>query len=116
MRAPRPSTLLAICCGALPRPPRRPPRGQHHAQGDPAAEPHLLRGQVRADDPLDDFWLFCALLFPAHHHAAVQAATTQGAVLWGQLIVLFGSFLAITNPPSYDYLQYINSSLGQALG
>ena len=66
---------------------------------------------------LDDFWLFCALLFPVLITMQLfKQQQPRQAVLWGQLIVLLGSFLAITNPPSYDYLQYINGSLGQALG
>ncbi|WP_421183702.1 FUSC family protein [Aeromonas dhakensis] len=66
---------------------------------------------------LDDFWLFCALLLPVLITMQLfKQQQPRQAVLWGQLIVLLGSFLAITNPPSYDYLQYINGSLGQALG
>jgi len=66
---------------------------------------------------IDDFWIFCALLFPALITLQLlKLQRPQGAALWGQLIVLLGSFLAITNPPSYDYLAFVNSSLAQALG
>ncbi|EKP0307742.1 FUSC family protein [Aeromonas veronii] len=66
---------------------------------------------------ISDFWLFCALLFPAlvtMHLFKLQQV--KQAVLWTQLIVLLGAFLAITNPPSYDYQQFITSSISQALG
>jgi uncharacterized membrane protein YccC len=66
---------------------------------------------------IDDFWQFCALLFPVL--VTMQMFKLQKprmAVLWGQLIVLLGSFLSITNPPSYDYSLFINTSVSQVLG
>ncbi|MGY3929896.1 transporter [Aeromonas encheleia] len=66
---------------------------------------------------IDDFWQFCALLFPVL--VTMQMFKLQKprmAVLWGQLIVLLGSFLSITNPPSYDYSLFINTSISQVLG
>lgn len=66
---------------------------------------------------LDDFWLFCALLFPAlMTMQLLKLQRPASAALWGQLIVLCGSFLAISNPPSYDYLSFINDSIGKVLG
>jgi uncharacterized membrane protein YccC len=66
---------------------------------------------------IDDFWLFCALLFPALLTMQLfKQQQAKQAVLWGQLIVLLGSFLAITNPPSYDYSLFINTSISQVLG
>jgi uncharacterized membrane protein YccC len=38
------------------------------------------------------------------------------AALWGQLIVFMGSFLSVTNPPSYDYQSFINDSIGKIVG
>ncbi|SIQ39053.1 Uncharacterized membrane protein YccC [Aeromonas sp. RU39B] len=38
------------------------------------------------------------------------------AALWAQLVVFLGSFLAVTNPPDYDFANYLNRSLGQVLG
>ncbi|MGL5524508.1 MAG: FUSC family protein [Aeromonas veronii] len=66
---------------------------------------------------IDDFWIFCLLLFLAllTMQLCKQQQVRQSG-LWGQMIVLLGSFLAITNPPSYDYQQFINSSLAQMLG
>ncbi len=66
---------------------------------------------------IDDFWVFCILLFPALLTMQLcKQQQVRQAGLWGQMIVLLGSFLAITNPPSYDYQQFINSSLAQMLG
>ncbi|WP_421218878.1 FUSC family protein [Aeromonas jandaei] len=66
---------------------------------------------------IDDFWVFCLLLFPALLTMQLcKQQQVRQAGLWGQMIVLLGSFLAITNPPSYDYQQFINSSLAQMLG
>ncbi|MFL9626629.1 FUSC family protein [Aeromonas jandaei] len=66
---------------------------------------------------IDDFWIFCLLLFPALLTMQLcKQQQVRQAGLWGQMIVLLGSFLAITNPPSYDYQQFINSSLAQMLG
>ncbi len=66
---------------------------------------------------IDDFWLFCALLFPALiTMQLIKLQRPSSAALWGQLIVLLGSFLAITNPPSYDYQAFVNDSIGKVLG
>ncbi|PTS79439.1 fusaric acid resistance protein, partial [Aeromonas sp. HMWF036] len=66
---------------------------------------------------IDDFWIFCILLFPALLTMQLcKQQQVRQAGLWGQMIVLLGSFLAITNPPSYDYQQFINGSIGQVLG
>ncbi|MBV7599048.1 FUSC family protein [Aeromonas sp. sia0103] len=66
---------------------------------------------------IDDFWLFCALLFPALlTMQLLKLQRPSSAALWGQLIVLLGSFLAITNPPSYDYQEFVNDSIGKVLG
>ncbi|ERK16680.1 hypothetical protein L580_0258 [Serratia fonticola AU-P3(3)] len=66
---------------------------------------------------IDDFWVFCAFLFPTL--VTMQMMKLQNppyAPLWGQLIVFMGSFLAVTNPPSYDYQGYINDSLAKIAG
>lgn len=66
---------------------------------------------------IDDFWVFCAFLFPTL--VTMQMLKLQNppyAPLWGQLIVFMGSFLAVTNPPSYDYQGYINDSLAKIAG
>lgn len=38
------------------------------------------------------------------------------AGLWGQLIVFMGSFISVTNPPVYDYADFLNDNLARSLG
>lgn len=64
-----------------------------------------------------DFWVFCSFLLPML--VTMQLMKLQSkryAALWGQLIVFMGSFLAITNPPSYDYQSFINDGIGKIAG
>lgn len=66
---------------------------------------------------IDDFWVFCAFLCPVL--ITMQMLKLQNppyAALWGQLIVFMGSFLSVTNPPSYDYQAFINDNLGKLVG
>ncbi|CAI1893728.1 FUSC family protein [Serratia plymuthica] len=66
---------------------------------------------------LDDFWVFCAFLFPIL--VTLQMIKLQNppyAALWGQLIVFMGSFLTVTNPPSYDYQSFLNDNIGKIVG
>ena len=34
----------------------------------------------------------------------------------GQLIVFMGSFLTVSNPPSYDYQSFINDNIAKVVG
>ncbi len=66
---------------------------------------------------INDFWLFCSFLLPLL--CTMQLSKLQYkryAALWGQLIVFSGSFLAVTNPPSYDYQSFFNDGLGKIAG
>ncbi|MGC6386775.1 FUSC family protein [Ewingella sp. S1.OA.A_B6] len=66
---------------------------------------------------LTDFWVFCTFLLPIL--VTMQMMKLQSprfAGLWGQLIVFSGSFLAVTNPPSYDYGAFINDGMGRIVG
>ncbi|WP_454878009.1 FUSC family protein [Serratia inhibens] len=66
---------------------------------------------------IDDFWVFCTFLFPIL--VTLQMIKLQNppyAALWGQLIVFMGSFLTVTNPPSYDYQSFINNNIGKIVG
>lgn len=66
---------------------------------------------------IDDFWVFCAFLFPIL--VTMQMLKMQNppyAALWGQLIVFMGSFLTVSNPPSYDYQSFINDNIGKIVG
>jgi uncharacterized membrane protein YccC len=38
------------------------------------------------------------------------------AGLWGQLIVFMGSFIAVTNPPVYDFADFLNDNLAKISG
>ncbi|QKJ87058.1 FUSC family protein [Paramixta manurensis] len=38
------------------------------------------------------------------------------AGLWGQFIVFMGSFLAVTNPPTYDYQTFLNDNIAKVCG
>ena len=98
--APRPDPALHLLRALLGHPGAR--QGQHHAQGDHCClkDLCLLRGQVRSDDPARRLLALLRLLFPAliTMPGCSKQQQPRQAVLWGQLIVLFGSFLAITNP------------------
>lgn len=37
------------------------------------------------------------------------------AALWGQLIVFMGSFIAVTNPPVYNFADFLNDNLAKLL-
>ena len=66
---------------------------------------------------IDDFWVFCAFLFLIL--VTMQMLKLQNppyAALWGQLIVFMGSFLTVSNPPSYDYQSFINDNIGKIVG
>lgn len=66
---------------------------------------------------IDDFWVFCAFLFPIL--VTMQMLKLQNppyVALWGQLIVFMGSFLTVSNPPSYDYQSFINDNIGKIVG
>ncbi|WP_145483350.1 FUSC family protein [Yersinia aldovae] len=66
---------------------------------------------------IDDFWQFALLLFPIL--ITMQMMKLQHAAyaaLWGQLIVFMGSFLSVTNPPSYDYQEFLNDNIGKLVG
>ena len=66
---------------------------------------------------IDDFWVFCAFLFPIL--VTMQMLKLQNppyAALWGQLIVFMGSFLTVSNPPSYDYQSFINDNIAKVVG
>lgn len=66
---------------------------------------------------ISDLWVFSLFLFPAL--LTMQMLKLQQpnyAALWGQLIVFMGSFLSITNPPSYDFDSYINDNFAKLAG
>ncbi len=64
-----------------------------------------------------DLWQFLLFLFPLL--TTMQLLKLQWpkyAGLWGQLIVFMGSFIAVTNPPVYDYAAFFNDNLSKIVG
>ncbi len=65
---------------------------------------------------ISDLWQFLLFLFPLL--ATMQLLKLQMpkfAALWGQLIVFMGSFIAVTNPPVYDFADFLNDNLAKIL-
>ncbi|HAT7591334.1 FUSC family protein [Citrobacter sp. TBCS-15] len=66
---------------------------------------------------ITDLWQFILFLFPLL--ATMQLLKLQMpalAGLWGQLIVFMGSFIAVTNPPVYDFADFLNDNLAKITG
>ncbi|THD54594.1 FUSC family protein [Enterobacteriaceae bacterium ML5] len=66
---------------------------------------------------IDNFWVFCAFFLPML--VTMQMMKLQYkryAGLWGQMIVFMGSFLAVTNPPDYDYGAFMNDGVAKIAG
>ncbi|MBL7635202.1 FUSC family protein [Atlantibacter hermannii] len=64
-----------------------------------------------------ELWEFLLFLFPLL--ATMQLMKLQQpkfAGLWGQLIVFMGSFIAVTNPPVYDFGDFLNDNLAKIIG
>ncbi|WP_411899240.1 FUSC family protein, partial [Salmonella enterica] len=70
-----------------------------------------LRGQIT------DLWQFLRFRFP--RFVTMQLLKLQMpklAGLWGQLIVFMGSFIAVTNPPVYDFADFLNENTAKNVG
>lgn len=66
---------------------------------------------------ITDLWQFILFLFPLL--ATMQLLKLQMpalAGLWGQLIVFMGSFIAVTNPPVYDFADFLNDNMAKITG
>jgi len=66
---------------------------------------------------VSELWQFLLFLFPlltTMQLLKLQMAKYAG--LWGQLIVFMGSFISVTNPPVYDFADFLNDDLGKLLG
>lgn len=66
---------------------------------------------------ITDLWQFILFLFPLL--ATMQLLKLQMpklAGLWGQLIVFMGSFIAVTNPPVYDFAGFLNDNTAKIAG
>ena len=66
---------------------------------------------------ITDLWQFLLFLFPLlTTMQLLKLQMPKLAGLWGQLIVFMGSFLSVTNPPVYDFADYLNDNLAKILG
>ncbi|RPH29972.1 FUSC family protein [Buttiauxella warmboldiae] len=66
---------------------------------------------------ITDLWQFLIFLFPLL--TTMQLLKLQQpklAGLWGQMIVFMGSFIAVTNPPVYDFADFLNDNLAKMIG
>lgn len=66
---------------------------------------------------ITDLWQFLLFLFPLL--ATMQLLKLQMpklAGLWGQLIVFMGSFIAVTNPPVYNFADFLNDNTAKIAG
>jgi len=62
-------------------------------------------------------WQFLLFLFPLLITLQLfKLQQKNRASLWAQLIVFGGSFLAVTNPPVYDYQAFLNDNLAKVFG
>lgn len=66
---------------------------------------------------LSSLWAFLLFLLPLL--ATLQLLKLQMPKLagyWGQLIVFMGSFIAITDPPGWDFADFLNDNLAKIIG
>ena len=60
---------------------------------------------------ISDLWQFLLFLFPLlTTMQLLKLQMPKLAGLWGQLIVFMGSFISVTNPPVYDYADFLNDN------
>lgn len=66
---------------------------------------------------ITELWQFLLFLFPLLlTMQLLKLQSPKNAGLWGQLIVFMGSFIAVTNPPVYDFGDFLNQNLAKILG
>ncbi|MBU6517221.1 MULTISPECIES: FUSC family protein [Pantoea] len=62
-------------------------------------------------------WQFLLLLFPLLLTLQLfKLQQKQRAALWGQFIVFMGSFIAVSNPPDWDFQSFLNDNLAKVCG
>lgn len=62
-------------------------------------------------------WQFLLLLFPLLLTLQLfKLQQKQRAALWGQFVVFMGSFIAVTNPPDWDFASFLNDNLAKVCG
>ncbi len=66
---------------------------------------------------ITDLWQFLLFLFPLlTTMQLLKLQMTKLAGLWGQLIVFMGSFIAVTNPPVFDFADFLNDNSAKIVG
>lgn len=66
---------------------------------------------------ISDLWQFLLFLFPLlTTMQLLKLQMPKLAGLWGQLIVFMGSFISVTNPPVYDFADFLNDNLAKVAG
>ncbi|XXN65823.1 FUSC family protein [Enterobacter ludwigii] len=62
-------------------------------------------------------WQFLLVLFPLLLTLQLfKLQQKKRAGMWGQFIVFMGSFIAVTNPPDWDYQSFLNDNLAKVCG
>ncbi|CAI9391295.1 TPA: FUSC family protein [Citrobacter amalonaticus] len=66
---------------------------------------------------ISELWEFLLFLFPLlTTMQLLKLQMPKLAGLWGQLIVFMGSFIAVTNPPVYDFADFLNDNTAKIVG
>lgn len=66
---------------------------------------------------ITELWQFLLFLLPLlTTMQLIKLQQPKLAGLWGQLIVFMGSFIAVTNPPVYDFADFLNDNLAKIAG
>ncbi|PQK73719.1 FUSC family protein [Pantoea ananatis] len=65
----------------------------------------------------NQLWQLLAVLFPLLLTLQLfRVQQKQRAAMWGQFIVFLGSFLAVTNPPDWDYQTFFDGNIAKICG
>lgn len=66
---------------------------------------------------ISQLWQFLLILFPLLLTLQLfKLQQKSRAGLWGQFIVFMGSFIAVTNPPDWDYADFLNDNIAKVCG
>lgn len=66
---------------------------------------------------ISHLWGFLAILFPLLLTLQlIKQQSKKYAGQWAQLIVFMGSFIAVTNPPNYDFNDFLNENMAKVIG
>ncbi len=66
---------------------------------------------------ITELWQFLLFIFPLLITMQLfKQQIPKQAGLWGQLIVFMSSFIAVTNPPVYNFAEFLNDNIAKVLG